>query len=118
MAIYSSHKVATQISHRVSSLNHHWRLDMQLTMVNEVCCGKCERTTLYRASTLEKIFRHLPQSARDDQQIGFVCPHCKHLALADVRVWRGLLHSAGPGSPALSGHPKPATCGHLKTGHL
>ena len=36
----------------------------------------------------------------------------------ETALLRIYMDESGDESPSLSGHPKPATCGHLKTGHL
>jgi len=53
-------------------------------LLKDVHCRNCQHATRHRAATLDKIFLHLPQSARDVLQINYACPSCKHLGLADV----------------------------------
>src|SRR5258708_7076016 len=57
---------------------------MKVVLMKEILCRSCVRLTRHRVSTLEQIFRYLPESAKADQRINFACPGCKHLANVSV----------------------------------
>lgn len=57
---------------------------MVRVLTKAILCSHCDKPTQRPTATLEQIFGYLRGSTRNDDQIAFACPHCKHLGLAFV----------------------------------
>src|SRR6266481_6518066 len=57
---------------------------MKDVWMKEIQCQRCPTQTRNLVSTLEQIFRYLPESAKVLQQVNFACPRCKHLVLVQI----------------------------------
>lgn len=57
---------------------------MNLLPMKTVGCLNCGHPTLLLSTILAEIVQRQPESARDERQIGWLCPVCKHLVFGVV----------------------------------